>query len=59
MTGFIAPAMRRSLREVRYMVIAVALPIGLYLLFTGLSGPCGQRVQDLSRPVELMIAMIA
>jgi len=59
MTGFIALEMRRSLRDVRYLVIAVAMPIGLYLLFTGLFGAHGQRAQGLPQPVELMIAMIA
>ena len=42
MTGFIALEMRRSLRDIRYLVIAVAMPIGLYLLFTGLFGAHGQ-----------------
>jgi ABC-2 type transport system permease protein len=59
MTGFIALEMRRSLRDVRYLVIAVAMPIGLYLLFTGLYGARGQRAQGLPQPAELMIAMIA
>jgi len=59
MTGFITLEMRRSLRDVRYLVIAVAMPIGLYLLFTGLFGAHGQRAQGLPQPVELMIAMIA
>jgi len=59
MTGFIALEMRRSLRDIRYLVIAVAMPIGLYLLFTGLFGAHGQRAQGLPQPVELMIAMIA
>ena len=59
MTGFIVLEMQRSLRDVRYLVIAVALPIGLYLLFTGLFGAHGQRAQGLPQPVELMIAMIA
>ena len=59
MTGFIALEMRRSLRDVRYLVIAVAMPIALYLLFTGLFGSHGQRAQGLPQPVELMIAMIA
>ena len=59
MTGFIALEMRRSLRDIRYLVIAVAMPIGLYLLFTGLFGAHGQRAQGLSQPVELMVAMIA
>jgi len=35
------------------------MPIGLYLLFTGLFGAHGQRAQGLPQPVELMIAMIA
>ena len=59
MTGFLALELRRSLRDVRYLVIAVAMPIGLYLLFTGLFGAHGQRAQGLPQPVELMIAMIA
>ena len=59
MTGFLALEMRRSLRDVRYLIIAVAMPIGLYLLFTGLFGAHGQRAQGLPQPVELMIAMIA
>ena len=59
MTGFLALELRRSVRDVRYLVIAVALPIGLYLLFTGLFGAQGQRAQGLPQPVELMVAMIA
>jgi ABC-2 type transport system permease protein len=59
MTGFIALQMRRSLRDVRYLIIAVGMPIGLYLLFTGLFGSHGQSAQGLPQPVELMIAMIA
>jgi len=46
-------------RDVRYLVIAVAMPIGLYLLFTGLFGAHGQRALGLPQPVELMVAMIA
>ena len=59
MTGFLALELRRSLRDVRYLIIAVAMPIGLYLLFTGLFGTHGQRAQGLPQPVELMVAMIA
>ena len=59
MTGFLALELRRSLRDVRYLIIAVAMPIGLYLLFTGLFGAHSQRAQGLPQPVELMIAMIA
>jgi len=59
MTGFLALELRRSLRDVRYLIVAVAMPIGLYLLFTGLFGAHGQRAQGLPQPVELMVAMIA
>ena len=59
MTGFLALELRRSVRDVRYLVIAVAMPIGLYLLFTGLFGAHGQRAQGLPQPAELMVAMIA
>lgn len=59
MTGFVTLELRRSLRDVRYLVIAVALPIGLYLLFTGLFGSRGQRALGLPQPVELMVAMVA
>jgi ABC-2 type transport system permease protein len=59
MTGFLTLELRRCLRDVRYLVIAVAMPIGLYLLFTGLFGSHGQRAQGLPQPKELMIAMVA
>ena len=59
MTGFLALEMRRALRDVRYLVIAVAMPIGLYLLFAGLFGAHGQQAQGLPQPVELMVAMVA
>ena len=59
MTGFLTLELRRSLRDVRYLVIAVGMPIGLYLLFTGLFGSLGQRAQGLPQPVELMVAMVA
>ena len=59
MTGFLTLEMRRCTRDVRYLVIAVALPIGLYLLFAGLFGSHGQRAQGLPQPTELMVAMIA
>ena len=59
MTGFVTLELRRSLRDVRYLVIAVALPIGLYLLFTGLFGAHGQRALGLPQPTELMVAMVA
>ena len=59
MTGFVALELRRSLRDVRYLVIAVAMPIGLYLLFTGLFGSHSQQALGLPQSVELMVAMVA
>ena len=59
MTGFLALELRRALRDVRYLVFAVAMPIGLYLLFTGLFGSHGQRALGLPQSVELMVAMVA
>ena len=59
MTGFLILEMRRSLRDVRYLVLAVALPIGLYLLFAGLFGSHGQQALGLPQPTELMVAMVA
>jgi len=59
MTGFLGLELRRSLRDVRYLVIAVAMPVGLYLLFAGLFGAHGQRAQGMPQPTELMVAMIA
>ena len=51
MTGFMTLEMRRALKDVRYLIIAVAMPIGLYLLFTGLFGSHGQRTRGCpSRP---------
>ena len=59
MTGFMTLEIRRALRDVRYLVLAVAMPIGLYLLFAGLFGSRGQTAQGLPQPTELMVAMVA
>ena len=59
MTGFLVLELRRALRDVRYLVIAVAMPIGLYLLFTGLFGSHSQQALGLPQSVELMVAMVA
>jgi hypothetical protein len=47
MTGFLTLELRRSLRDVRYLILAVAMPVGLYLLFAGLFGAHGQQAQGL------------
>jgi ABC-2 type transport system permease protein len=50
---------RRGLRDVRYLVLAVVMPVGFYLLFTALFGAHGERAEGLPQPVELMVAMAA
>ena len=59
MTGFVTLEMRRALRDVRYLVLAVGMPIGLYLLFAGLFGSAGRQALGLPQPTELMVAMVA
>lgn len=59
MTRYLWLEIRRSLRDPRYLVLAVVLPLGFYLLFTNLFGSHGEQVQGLPQPVELMIAMAA
>jgi ABC-2 type transport system permease protein len=59
MTRFLSLEVVRALRDPRYLILALAMPVGLYLLFTQLFGTHGERVEGISRPVELMIAMAA
>lgn len=59
MTRFLSLEAVRALRDPRYLILAVAMPVGLYLLFTQLFGTHGERVEGIPQPVELMIAMAA
>ena len=59
MNRYLMPEIRRSLRDARYLVLAVVMPVGFYLLFTNLFGSHGEQVQGLPQPVELMTAMAA
>lgn len=59
MNRYLLLEIRRSLRDARYLVLAVVMPVGFYLLFTSLFGAHGEQVQGLPQPVELMIAMAA
>ncbi|HET9014634.1 MAG TPA: ABC transporter permease [Thermomicrobiaceae bacterium] len=59
MSGYLGLEIRRGLRDVRYLLLAVAMPVGFYLLFTALFGVHGERAEGLPQPVELMVAMTA
>ena len=59
MTGYLRLEILRGLRDVRYVLLAVLMPIGFYLLFTELFGMHGERAEGLPQPVELMVAMAA
>lgn len=50
---------KRSLLDPRYLVLAVVMPVGFYLLFSELFGGHGQRAEGLPQPVELMVSMAA
>jgi ABC-2 type transport system permease protein len=57
MTRYLWLEFLRSVRDVRYLVLAIAMPVGLYLLFTMLFGSHGERVEGIPQTVELMVAM--
>ena len=59
MTRFLSLEVVRALRDPRYLILAVGMPIGLYLLFTQLFGTHGQQVEGIPQVTELMIAMAA
>lgn len=59
MTRFLGLEVVRALRDPRYLILAVGMPVGLYLLFTQLFGTHGERVEGIPQVVELMIAMAA
>ncbi|MCT9933245.1 ABC transporter permease [Planotetraspora sp. A-T 1434] len=49
----------RALRDPRYLALAVATPIGFYLLFATLFGGAPVRPGELRGTVEIMVAMAA
>lgn len=57
MVGYLRLEIVRAIRDVRYMVLALAAPVGFYLLFAGIFS--GQRAQGPGLPasVEVMVAM--
>ncbi|HEX4214260.1 MAG TPA: ABC transporter permease [Candidatus Dormibacteraeota bacterium] len=59
MTRLLLLEIKRSLLDPRYLVLAVVMPVGFYLLFSELFGAHGQRVEGLPQPLELMVSMAA
>ncbi len=57
MTRYLWLEFLRGVRDVRYLVLAIAMPVGLYLLFTMLFGSHGERVEGIPQTAELMVAM--
>jgi ABC-2 type transport system ATP-binding protein len=49
----------RSVRDARYVVLALAAPVGFYLLFAGIFTGQGTRGGGLPASVEVMVAMAA
>jgi ABC-2 type transport system ATP-binding protein len=57
--GYLRLEIARSVRDIRYVVLALAAPIGFYLLFAGIfSGKSGHG-GGLPAAVEVMVAMAA
>jgi ABC-type multidrug transport system ATPase subunit len=56
-TGFLRLELGRSLRDLRYVVLAIAAPVGFYLLFAGIFTGRGTTVGQLPAQVEIMVAM--
>lgn len=59
MTGFLRLELGRSVRDLRYVVLAIVAPVGFYLLFAGIFSGRGQSEGQLPAQVEIMVAMAA
>ena len=57
--GFLRLELERSFRDLRYLVLAIAAPVGFYLLFAGIFSGRGSSAGQLPAPVEIMVAMAA
>ncbi len=55
--GYAGAELRRTLRDPLYLFLGIVVPIGFYLLFSGLFGSSPHAPGTLSGNVEIMIAM--
>jgi ABC-type multidrug transport system ATPase subunit/ABC-type multidrug transport system permease subunit len=58
-TGFLRLELGRSFRDPRYLVLAIAAPVGFYLLFASIFTGRGTSEGQLPAQVEIMVAMAA
>jgi ABC-type multidrug transport system ATPase subunit/ABC-type multidrug transport system permease subunit len=58
-TGFVRLELGRTFRDLRYLVLAIAAPVGFYLLFAGIFTGRGTSADQLPAQVEIMVAMAA
>jgi ABC-2 type transport system permease protein len=59
MTEYLILELRRTLRDRRYVAIALAWPVASYLLFSTVFGAAANRAEGLDPHVEIMVAMAA
>ncbi len=57
MAGLLRPELSRSLRDLRYVVLALLSPVGFYLLFAGIFSSPQPSTGALPAQVEIMVAM--
>ena len=59
MLGYLRLEGGRAVRDIRYVVLALAAPVGFYLLFAGIFSGTSTRGSGLPAAVEVMVAMAA
>ena len=59
MLGYLGLEIGRTLRDIRYVVLALAAPVGFYLLFAAIFSGSQTRGGTLPASVEVMVAMAA
>lgn len=59
MTGYLRLEIARAVGDIRYVVLALAAPVGFYLLFAGIFSGTPSRAGGLPASVEVMVAMAA
>lgn len=57
MTGYLRLELLRTLRDGRYLVLAIGAPVGFYLLFAGIFGGAAPSAGELPASTEIMVSM--